>query len=373
METQDYDSRRGTNWLLWGVIGLAGGLALKEFAGRRKEINLGGKTALVTGGSRGLGLLIAQELLLQGATVAICARDSDELERAQHHLRQYAADSRIFTFVGDISHQEQAEAIVQDAISAMGRLDILVNNAGIIIVGPAQEMKLSDFEQVMAVNFYGTLNMTYAALPHFRARHQGRIVNISSVGGRIAVPHLLPYSCAKFAVNGLSEGLRAELARDNITVTTIMPGTLRTGSHYQAYAKGNQEAEFASFTLSATLPLISTAAETAAKQIVTALRRGDAERIISIPAQLLTAIHGLFPGVTADVFACVNSYVLPDPTGTEVRDTGKTIARRISSPILKFITSLGDNAAARLNQRPPHGDDAPDHPPLVEQTGDGIL
>jgi NAD(P)-dependent dehydrogenase (short-subunit alcohol dehydrogenase family) len=373
METQDYGSRRESSWLLWGVLGFAGGLALKQFIGQRNEINVGGKTALITGGSRGLGLLLAKELLLQGATVAICARDSEELERAKHHLSQFASTNRIVTLTGDVSNQEEAEALVHDAIEHMGRLDILINNAGIIIVGPAQEMKLDDFEQVMSINFYGTLNMIYAALPHFRARQQGRIVNISSVGGRISVPHLLPYSCSKFAVNALSEGLRAELARDGITVTTIMPGTMRTGSHYQAYAKGDQEAEYTNFALSATLPGVSIAAETAARQIVTALRRGEAERIVSVPAQLLATFHSLFPGVTADMFACVNSNVLPDPTGTQVRDTGKTVARRISSPILRFLTSLGDSAAHRLNQRPPHDDDAPHHPPLVEQTGDGIL
>jgi len=370
MEETITNSCRRPNYLLWGVLGFAGGLALKQFIAQKNEISLDGKTALVTGGSRGLGLLIAQELLAQGATVAICARDAEELERAKLHLSQFGAASRIFTFTGDISNQETAEAIVHDTISELGRLDILINNAGVITVGPAQEMKLADFEQSMNTNFYGALHMIYAALPHFRARKSGRIVNISSVGGRISVPHLLPYSCSKFALTGLSEGLRAELQRDGITVTTILPGTLRTGSHYQAYAKGNQEAEFTAFTLAATLPVISLAAETAAKQTVQALRRGEAERILSFPAQIQTAFHSLFPGTLADILGCVNTYLLPDPTGVEVKNTGKTIAQRISSPILKALTSLGDNAAERLNQQPPKRT----LPPVtVEQTGDGIL
>ncbi len=361
---------RRSNALLWGILGFAGGLALKQFIGQRNEISLDGKMALVTGGSRGLGLLIAQELLSQGATVALVARDAEELHRAKLHLTQFGAASRIHTLTGDISNHETAEALIHDAIQQLGRLDILVNNAGVITVGPAQEMSIADYEQSMNINFYGTLNMIYAALPHFRARQQGRIVNISSIGGRISVPHLLPYSCSKFAVTGLSEGLRAELKQDGITVTTIMPGTLRTGSHYQAYAKGNQEAEFTTFTLAATLPVISLAAEAAAKQIVQALRRGEAERIVSFPAQVQAAFHSLFPGVMADIFGCVNTYLLPNPTGVEVKNTGKTIAQRISSPILKMLTSFGDNAAERLNQKPPTRT-LPE--PTLEQTGDGIL
>ena len=361
---------RRPNYLLWGILGFAGGLAVKQFINQRNEIALDGKIALVTGGSRGLGLLIAQELLAQGATVAICARDAEELERAKHHLSNFGAASRILTLTGDITNSETAEALVHDVIAKFGRLDVLVNNAGTITVGPAQEMNLSDYEQSMNINFYGALHMIYAALPHFRARQQGRIVNISSIGGRVSVPHLLPYSCSKFAVTALSEGLRAELKRDNIIVTTILPGTLRTGSHYQAYAKGNQEAEFTNFALAATLPGISYAAEAAAKQVVQALRRGEAERVISFPAQVQATLHNLFPGVMADTFACVNTYLMPSPTGVDIKNTGKTIAQRISSPILKFLTSFGDNAAHRLNQQPPTKT-LPE--PFVEQTGDGIL
>ena len=166
-----------------------------------------------------------------------------------------------------------------------GQVDILVNNAGIIEVGPVQNMARSDFEDALAVDFWGVLDPILAVLPQMRARKSGRIVNITSIGGKVAFPHLLPYVAAKFAATGLSEGLRAELARDGITVTTIVPGLLRTGSYGNALFKGDKPGEYAWFGLGDNLPGGSISAERAAREIVTATRRGEAERILSAAGQ----------------------------------------------------------------------------------------
>ena len=156
-----------------------------------------------------------------------------------------------------------------------GRMDVLVNNAGIISVGPAQAMTRQDFAEAMDVDFWGTLNPILAVLPQMRERRGGRIVNITSIGGKVSVPHLLPYSCAKFAATALSEGLRAELARDGIVVTTIVPGLLRTGSYDQALFKGDHAGEYDWFSVSDNLPGQSISAERAAREIVRATRRGE--------------------------------------------------------------------------------------------------
>ena len=336
------------------LIGLAAGAAAclvgKELLAQRREINLGGRVVLITGGSRGLGLLLAKKFAAEGGKVAICARDENELAKAKAALDVYAGN--ILAIPGDVTDRIQAARVVEEAVRRFGRVDILVNNAGVIQVGPAQNMTHQDFQDAMNVNFYGVLNMILAVAPQMRARKSGRIVNITSLGGRVAIPHMLPYSCSKFAATALSEGLRAELTRDNIAVTTILPGTIRTGSHTQAEFKGQQKAEYQNFSLSASLPLISISADYAANQIITATKRGEAERVIGLPAQTLTTLHGLFPGVADDVFGLFNQYLLPGPDGEETPLTkGLTIQKRLS-PFLNTLLSLGRAAAKQYNELP---------------------
>lgn len=337
------------NWALGAA--LSGGVwLLRTLISIKSEADLTDNVALIAGGSRGLGLLLAKEFARKGCHIAICARDEEEMKRAEAEIA--TAGGRAFSVVCDLTDREETERMVKEVLGHYGGVDILVNCAGTIGVGPVQKMKIEDFEQAMAINFYGTLHAIWAVLPHFRQRRTGRIVNISSVGGRVAVPHLLPYSCSKFALTALSEGLRAELRRDNIRVTTILPGTMRTGAHLQAKVKGQQEAEYRLFTLAATLPFISIAAEEVAREVVLATRRGEAERVISLPAQVMTTVHGLYPGVMADLMGYLN-LLLPSPTGSEEFASGKEMEARVEDPLYRQITALGERAAERLNQRAP--------------------
>ncbi len=112
--------------------------------------------------------------------------------------------------------------------TAFGRVDIVVNNAGIIQVGPMSTTTVEDFATALDVMFWGALYPTLAVLPQMRARRSGHVVNITSIGGMVSVPHLLPYTCAKFAAVGLSEGLRTELGQEGIHVTTVVPGWRRS-------------------------------------------------------------------------------------------------------------------------------------------------
>jgi len=211
--------------------------------------------------------------------------------------------------------------------------------------------------------FWGVLYPTFAVLPQMRARHSGRIVNITSIGGMVSVPHLLPYSCAKFAAVGLSEGLRAELGREGIHVTTIVPGLMRTGSHLHAAFQGQQEREFTWLALGATLPLVSISAESAARQIVRATRRGETERILSLPAKLLGRFHGLCPGMTTNLLSAVNR-VLPREAGTRATSTpGMQVQQRLRSPLLDILTALGQAAAHRLHQYTHTAAEQPSCPP----------
>jgi len=251
------------------------------------------------------------------------------------------------------------ERLVEEVTRRFGRVDVLVNNAGVIRVGPIQAMSVADFEEAMGVMFWGVVYPTLAVLPAMLERRQGRIVNITSIGGKVSVPHLLPYSSAKFAAVGFSEGLHAELAGKGITVTTVVPGLMRTGGYLNARFKGRRKEEYTWFSLSSTLPGLSMDAERAARQIVRAVKRGESERILTFPAQLLATFHGLFRGATSDILGLVNHLVLPDADGAgRETERGKEVEQQVQSPLLDALTRLGRSAAERYQQFEENGQSA---------------
>ncbi len=335
-----------------GLVVVAGAaLAAGAFLRRMRAADLAGQVAVITGASRGLGFLLAREFALQGCRIVMCARDEQELERAAHDLRQKGAE--VLAIRCDVTDPAQVHYLVEEARRRFGAIDILVNNAGTIQVGPFQSMTLKDFEDALRLMFWGVLHPTLAVLPQMLERRRGRIVNITSIGGKVSVPHLLPYNCAKFAAVGLSEGLRAELRHQGIRVITIVPGLMRTGSFLNAFFRGQKEREFRWFSLGAALPLVSMSAERAARQIVRATRRGEAERILSTPAVMLARFHGLFPGLTSDLMSWANRLILPPPVeagGAEQR--GMELSQRARSSVLGVLTSMGFSAAERYNQYP---------------------
>ena len=201
----------------------------------------------------------------------------------------------------------------------------------------------------MRTHFWGPLHTTLAVLPEMCRRRQGRIVNITSIGGKIAVPHLVPYDASKFALVGLSEGLRAELVKDNVYVTTVCPGLMRTGSPRNAEFKGQHRAEYAWFSLSDAMPGFSMSAESAARRIVKACQNGEAEVILSLPAKVAAAFHGVFPGLTCDVLSLVNR-MLPGPGGDGKKSVKGKDSQSAVSP--SWLTILNERAALRNNELP---------------------
>lgn len=334
------------NWkLLATVVGVA---VVGELLQRRKMIDLQGKVVLITGSSRGFGLAIAEQFALAGAKLALCARDEEELARARMQVSEFGA--QVLTIPCDISDPEQVQRCVEQATAHFGQIDILVNNAGIITAGPWQTLTRHDFEESMNIMFWGIYNMTMAVLPQMAARKSGRIVNITSIGGKVSVPHLLAYSSAKFAAVGFSEGLHAELAKDGIVVTTVAPWLMRTGSQVNAVIKGDQHrTEYALFTLLDTLPASSISVKRAAKQVVNATKRGSAELLITIEAQLASRLYGAFPGFVTDLLGIVNRFL---PTSEEAGQESYT-GRESESPLSQsFLTSLGQKASQDYNQNP---------------------
>ncbi|WP_069816474.1 SDR family NAD(P)-dependent oxidoreductase [Streptomyces sp. TP-A0874] len=315
----------------------------------------GPPVALVSGGSRGLGLAVARELAGRGYRLAICARDGQELGRACHDLLGRGAE--VLAHTADLTEPGAPEEFVTAARQRFGRIDWLVNNAGIIQVGPMSAMREDDFRAAMEVMFFAPLALVRAVLPVMRAQGDGRIVTVTSIGGKVAAPHLLPYVCAKFAAVGLGEGLHAELAGTGISATTVVPGLMRTGSDRRALFRGREEREYAWFSTAAALPVLSADADRAARAIVRAGLLRRSEVTVGLPAALLSRAAGLAPGLSARACGLV-ARALPrtDSAATEREPLeGHRAAGRLGGRVRwieRAVTALNNRAARRLNEEP---------------------
>jgi NAD(P)-dependent dehydrogenase (short-subunit alcohol dehydrogenase family) len=322
------------------AVGMGTVLGLRALL--REKVSFEGRTVLLTGGSRGLGLVLARQFLSEGARVILCAREEVELSRARDELDSLG---EVLALPCDVSDRVQVEALVAEVHDRFGVVDVLVNNAGGMQVGPLESMTEEDFQEAMGIHFWAPLYTTMAVLPEMKRRGWGRIVNIASIGGKVSIPHLLPYSASKFALVGLSDGLRAELEQDGILVTTVCPSLMRTGSPPNAFFKGNHEAEYAWFVLGDSLPGMSMNAERAARKIVEACRRGDAEALIGLPAKVAVLARTLAPNLTAALLAYMNQ-MLPQDASTD-RHRG----RDSETPLTRsWVTRLTRQAAQKNNE-----------------------
>ena len=329
--------------LTLGGIGLATWAALR-LAG--KDFSFAGKVVIITGGSRGLGLAIARRLAKEGARLALFARDEDELAQACAQLRELGGEA--LAVPCDLLDRGQSLGAIETVVDHFGALDVLINNAGIIEVGPLENMRRHDFEKSMQLHFWAPFNLIRQVIPHMRRAGGGRIVNISSIGGKVAVPHLAPYSASKFALVGLSDAFRAELARDGIHITTVTPGMMRTGSQVNATFKGDHGAEFTWFSLSTALPFAAVDAERAAEKIVAACRRGQSSLIIGLPARVAIIGNAVLPSLTGEVMKLVN-WVLPGPVGVAGDELKSGRQAQTEQRVPGWLARWSDAAIARKN------------------------
>jgi len=332
--------------LFLGGIAAGAAWALVRQLGR---IDLTGRVAVVTGGSRVLGLVLARALGRRGMRVVVCARDEEELERARASLT--AAGVEATALPVDVTDGEGMAGMIADVEENLGPVDVLVNNAGIIQVGPSETMTEADYRRAMDVMFWGALNGAEAVLPRMRSRRRGTLVNITSIGAAVGIPHLAPYDAAKFALRGWSEALGAEQARYGIAVVTVVPGLMRTGSFGHALVKGKRYAEASLFSLMASLPLLTVSAERAAHRIVRAIEHGERFVVVGLPAKLLRIVHSLAPGAVVRGLGIANRLLPPADEGE--RDAmplpGEIFRRGLARSIL---TALGDRAAKKYNEEP---------------------
>lgn len=342
-----------------GVV--AGGfLAARAIVRQVRSFQWRGRTVIIAGGSRGLGFVLARQLMELGADVTICAHDPDRLDAAAVKLRRHAAEldrhshrppcGKLTTVGCDIRDPRQVTQMVGAVLDRRGEIDVLINVAGIMSVGPIDAMTMDDFRAAMETNCWGHLNTIRAVLPAMRLRGWGRICNIASIGGKRAVPHMLPYDASKFALVGLSTGLRTELAKDGILVTTVCPGLMRTGSPRNAEFKGRHRDEYAWFSIGDGLPLVSMSAESAARKILRACRNGDAEAMIVGPGNFASLLSTLAPNITAEILMLVDR-LLPKMGGIGQQSAKGFQSKSEWSPSL--LTTLNERAAAANNEFAP--------------------
>lgn len=338
------------------IVPIAGGigalLGAREVLARAAEADLTGEVALITGGSRGLGLAIARELADKGCRLVICARDGAGLARAGAELEQRGAE--VLAVECDVSDKDDVDRMVAEARQRFGRVDLLVLNAGVIQVGEVHSMELADFQQSMDIMYWGVLHPILAVLPEMRERQAGRIAIVSSIGGKISVPRLLPYNAAKFAAAGLAEGLRAELADDGISVTHIAPGLTRTGSYLNAYYSGDEagrKAQYRIFAPLSSIPLMTGSAEQAARAYVRAIRRGAAEVIYPPVFSLVSRIHGVAPATTMWALGLADRLIAGSGEGRETVP-GRVIDEHVESQVFRIATKLGRDASHEYRQHP---------------------
>jgi NAD(P)-dependent dehydrogenase (short-subunit alcohol dehydrogenase family) len=298
---------------------------------------------LITGGSRGLGLVLARELAARGASLGLLARDGIELARAR---RTIDSDSMVQLLPADVTDPAQVEHAFSTTVRRFGRVDVIINNAGQILSAPFDDTTPEDFRAMLDVHFWGTLNVSRAALPHLARHGDGRIINICSIGGRIPVPHLSAYCASKYAQAGLSAVMAEELRSKGIRVTTVLPGLMRTGSNVQAWFKGDRNKEYAVFSTIGGAPGSSMSAERAARLILDASARGKADATIPFSVRQIAKLSAVFPNAAVSTMAAVNTW-LPSG-GTRFAAQGRTLPL---PGAVRTVAVLNERAADHNNQR----------------------
>lgn len=252
------------------------------------------KNILLTGGSSGLGLALAQALAAEGAHLALLARDPRKLEQAALGLRHKYPASQIQTFAADVTDAAGLERVIQQTLENFGRIDLLINNAGILREGYFETLRDADFREVMEINFLGVVNVTRAVLPHLKAS-RGRLVNIASVAGLTGTFGYTPYCAAKHALVGFTECLQYELPPQGVRVHLVCP------AEFDSPMVDTLDQTRTPENRAHTLTIPKTGVETIVRDTLRGIRRGQPMIVPGTQAWLATLGLRLFPGLSRRV------------------------------------------------------------------------
>ncbi|MDF5717359.1 MAG: SDR family NAD(P)-dependent oxidoreductase [Rhizonema sp. NSF051] len=197
-------------------------------------------TVLITGGSHGIGKATALLFARKGYDLVLATRHIESLESVAQEVQNLGHIAPQIVPC-DLRDPLQVDTLVQKALEHHGHIDVLVNNAGIFAEGPVEQFSLSDWHQVIDLNLWGYIHTINALLPHFLQRKTGTIVNVSSIGGKVPTPYLVPYCTSKFAVTGLTEAMHAELKPKGVHVCGIYPNLIKSNFLERAIFRGKDE------------------------------------------------------------------------------------------------------------------------------------
>lgn len=319
---------------------------------------------VVTGGSRGLGFATARAFVRRGADVVIVARSAEELHRAERELARERhhvaitgdpsrAHGRIVALACDVTDPRAVTQMVEQVIGELGRIDVLVNCAAEIVVGPLDALTAMDFQSALYRIFFSLYHPAMAVLPHMSENGAGRIVNVTSLGGKVAQPHLGTYIAAKYAATGFSETLAMEARKHGVRVSTVTPPPLRNAAFLNVRIKGDAERELLWFAKSLSSRFFSIDPERAANTIVDAAQYGDAARSVSTLSWLSSRLYALAPGLAVDLMSLWERRALPDtptPGKTSHARRAKDVAAHTEDPRLKKALERANVAAERYLQ-----------------------
>lgn len=343
------------------LLAVGAGVWLAARTVRRRRHELRGRVVVLAGASRGLGLALARQVGARGARVALCARDPEDLARATADLE--ARGVEVMAVTCDLTHPEELAAFVAQVRERWGPIDVMVHNAGRITIGPAEHMTETDHRAAMDLHYWAPLRLFEAVLPEMRRRGRGHLVAVSSMAGVLPVPHMLPYTASKHALVGLAHGYRIELAQYGITVTTVMPGPVRTGASLRSEYKGRHRAEYTWFSLVENLPGSGSPVQKTARRIRQAIENGETDVVIGLPAQLGRLAYGLAPRLTQQVLAAATR-MLPAPggVGATARPGFESETALTRSPLMWFgrlaerrYNQLGDSPSPQVGSPQPRG------------------
>ncbi|MBD2042167.1 SDR family NAD(P)-dependent oxidoreductase [Microcoleus sp. FACHB-672] len=259
-------------------------------------------TVLITGASEGIGKATALQFAREGYDLVLAARHADRLEAAADEVRLLGRSA--LAVPTDVTDSVQVSALIHKALEQFGKIDVLINNAGLYISGPADKFSLEDWHSCLDLNLWGYIHTIHALLPHFIERGTGTIVNISSIGGKVPIAYLVPYSTSKYAVTGLTEALHGELAPKGIHVCGIYPNIIKSNFLERAIFRGTDEqdtqARHDQVKQVLSVPVVEKP-EDVAKAVWDGVKNKRAEVIVG-SANMSKAAYSLLPGVMQWVF-----------------------------------------------------------------------
>lgn len=259
-------------------------------------------TALITGGSQGIGRETALLFASKGYNIAIAARNGERLEAAANEIRRQGVE--VLAHPADTRNVEQVRALVEATQARFGAIDVLINNAGIYCSGPTEAFSLDDWHTVLDTNLWGYIHTIHAVLPAMVDRGSGTIINVSSIGGKVPVPYLTPYCTSKFAIAGLTESLHSELEPKGVHVGGIYPNVIKSDFMERAMFRGKDESDVTArreqLNQVLTAPIVEKPADVA-KAIWEAVNQRKKEVVVG-SANVSIASHRLIPGAMQALF-----------------------------------------------------------------------